>query len=83
MLAVISTVCETGVAIALIAGFKTRWAALGAAILLTIFALAMTISSTVKDPLDYSVFTAAAGAFLLATAPKYRLSVDAKLKINS
>jgi hypothetical protein len=49
----------------LLAGFQIRNAALGSAGLLTLFALAM-FSGDPKSPFDYSVFTAAFGAFTLA-----------------
>jgi uncharacterized membrane protein YphA (DoxX/SURF4 family) len=66
-LAVISTVLEIGVALTLLIGFEIQWVALSAFILLMLFAIAMTISSGVKEPLDYSVFAAAGAALLLAT----------------
>jgi putative oxidoreductase len=61
-----ATVAEITCGVALIAGFQLRWAALGSAILLFCFATAMAISLGVKPPLDYSVFSASAGALLLA-----------------
>lgn len=67
VLAVISTILEILFALALLFGFKTQLAALGAFALLTLFAIAMAISSGIKEPLDYSVFAAAAAALLLAT----------------
>lgn len=63
-------------AIMLIAGFWTRWAAIGSGILLLGFALAMTIALGIAAPLNYSVFTASAGSFLLSTLPAYRWSID-------
>jgi len=60
----------------LLIGYKTNYAALGAAILALLFALAMTWSFGIKEPLDYSVFAVSAGAFLLATMPSYRWSID-------
>lgn len=69
-LAVISTILELVFAVALLFGLKTQLAAIGTFILLMIFALAMTISSGIKEPLDYSVFAAAAAALSLATIKK-------------
>jgi hypothetical protein len=43
-----------------------RLAAFGSAILLALFATAMAISTGIKPPLDYSVFSASAAALLLA-----------------
>lgn len=75
-IAVASTVLETTIAIMLLTGFKTSYAALGAAILTLLFAIAMWYSFGVKEPLDYSVFAFSAGAFLLATLPNYKWSID-------
>ena len=61
-----ATAAEISCGVALIAGFQVRWAALASAVLLALFAAAMTISLGVKPPLDYSVFSASAGALLLA-----------------
>jgi uncharacterized membrane protein YphA (DoxX/SURF4 family) len=75
-IAVMATMLETGLAILLLLGFKTSYAAAGAGLLLLLFALAMTCSFGIKEPLDYSVFAASAGAFLLATVPFYKWSID-------
>jgi putative oxidoreductase len=61
-----ATVAEITCGVALIAGFQLRWAALASAILLFWFAMAMAISTGVKPPLDYSVFSASAAALLLS-----------------
>lgn len=74
--AVTSTVLETVIAMMLLVGFKTSYAALAAAILTLLFAIAMGFSFGVKEPLDYSVFAFSAGAFLLATMPYYKWSID-------
>lgn len=47
--------------------------------LLTLFALGMTVGTGVKSALNASVFAASAGAFVLATAHSYRWSLDALL----
>src|SRR5207249_11575308 len=60
-----ATVAELGPGIALISGFQPRWTALGSAVLLALFAIAMTISLGLRSPLDYSVFSASACALLL------------------
>ena len=74
--AIVSTVLETLFALMLIAGFKTRIAAIGATCLTLSFALSMSYSFGVKSPLDYSVFVDCAACFLLATFPAYRWSID-------
>ncbi len=61
-----ATVLELAFGVTLIAGVRLRWAARGAALLLALFATAMAISFGIKSPLDYSVFTASAGALVLA-----------------
>jgi putative oxidoreductase len=61
-----STAAELLLGIALILGLWLRWVALSSAILLFMFGMAMAISFGIKSPLDYSVFSASAGALLLA-----------------
>jgi putative oxidoreductase len=75
-IAIISTFLETLFAVLLLIGYQTRKTAIGASILTFLFALAMSYSLGIKDPLDYSVFVFSMGAFLLATADKYRWSLD-------
>ena len=61
----LATAAEVVVAAGLLIGWRLRWFALAAAVLLTLFATAMTAALGPKPPLDYSVWSAAAGAFLL------------------
>jgi putative oxidoreductase len=61
-----ATAAELLLGIALILGLWLRWVAFGTAILLFMFGTAMAISFGIKSPLDYSVFSASAGALLLA-----------------
>jgi len=61
-----ATVAETSLGILLILGLWPRWVALSAALLLAMFGTAMAISFGIKSPLDYSVFSASAGALLLS-----------------
>ena len=75
-IAVMSTIVEFILGILLIVGFKTNCASMAAAILTLIFALAMTLSFGLKEPLDYSVFVFCAAAFLLTTFSNYRWSID-------
>jgi putative oxidoreductase len=82
VIAILSTILETVFALMLLIGYKTRLAATGATFLTLLFALAMTYSFGVKDPLDYSVFAFSAAAFLLATMPQYRWSIDEVLLKN-
>jgi uncharacterized membrane protein YphA (DoxX/SURF4 family) len=72
-----ATFAEILLGFALVVGLFTRIAALLSGMILLLFALAMTIALGVKAPLDLSVFSASAGAFLLAAFGKYPLSADA------
>lgn len=75
-LAVASTLLEITLAILLLIGFKTKYAASGAGVLTLLFAIAMSYSFGIKEPLDYSVFAVSAAAFLLATLPASKWSID-------
>lgn len=61
-----ATAAELSLGVALILGVWPRWVALGSALLLALFGTAMAISFGIKSPMDYSVFSASAGAVLLA-----------------
>lgn len=61
-----ATAAELLLGIALVLGIWPRWVAIGTAILLALFGIAMAISFGIKSPMDYSVFSASAGAVLLA-----------------
>jgi uncharacterized membrane protein YphA (DoxX/SURF4 family) len=80
--AVMATVAETLFGVLLVVGWKTRITALLSGVLLTVFALAMTMALGVKSPLNASVFSAAGGALLLAVYPDYPLSLDELLQRN-
>jgi len=69
-LAMIATCAEVLLGLCLIVGWQTRVAAWGAGILLTTFAITMAAALGFKAPLDFSVFSAAGGAFLLASCWK-------------
>jgi hypothetical protein len=71
-LAWMSTVLETALGVALLLGVFPRLVAAMSGILLLLFALAMTLALGIKAPLDASVFTALAGAFLLSVVPDDR-----------
>lgn len=65
-LAVAATIAECVIGVALLAGFRLRWTAFAAALLLALFGTAMALSAGIKSPLDYSVFSASAAALLLS-----------------
>jgi len=73
----IVTFAETIFAIMLFLGYQTRTFALLSGLMLLAFALGMTIGTGIKSALDASVFSASAGAFLLATMREYSWSLDA------
>ena len=66
LLAWMATLGEVVLAGCLLAGWRLRLAAFLSGCLLLSFALTMTVASGLKSPLDYSVFSASAAAFLLA-----------------
>jgi uncharacterized membrane protein YphA (DoxX/SURF4 family) len=72
-----ATSLETAFGVALIAGLQVRWAAFGSAALLAWFAIAMAATAGLKSPLDYSVFSASAGALLLARSAPRRAAARA------
>ena len=61
-----ATIAELFFGVALIAGLWRVWVALGSAALLILFGTAMAVSFGIKSPLDYSVFSAASAALLVA-----------------
>lgn len=63
-----ATIAEIVLGVALVLGIWPRWVAWSSALLLALFAMAMTLSLGIKRPLDYSVFSASACAVLLAIA---------------
>jgi uncharacterized membrane protein YphA (DoxX/SURF4 family) len=76
VLAWTSTCAEILLGLALILGAFTRIAALLSGLLLLVFALCMTLALGLEAPLSLSVFSASAGAFLLATCAEYSWSID-------
>ena len=63
----LATLAELSFGFALILGVWLREAAYGSAVLLGLFALAMTFSLGIKAPLNYSVFVDAGAAWLLGS----------------
>src|SRR5215831_3275691 len=72
----IVTLTEVACGLALIVGFQTRRVAVGSGLMLLAFALGMIMGSGIKAPLNYSVFSASAGALLLATSAHAPWSID-------
>jgi len=71
-LAVLATVAELSLGLALVVGFQLARTALAASVLLAVFGIAMAISLGPQSPLDYSVFSASAGALLLSSSSRRR-----------
>jgi len=65
-----ATTCEVILAIGLLIGWRLSRVAVAAGLLLTTFAVAMAVALGPKSPLDYSVPSAAATAFLLAAVSR-------------
>ena len=62
-----STLLEVLLAVGLLVGVRLRAVALATGVLLSVFAVTMTVALGPEPPLSYSVWSAAAGAFLLAS----------------
>jgi uncharacterized membrane protein YphA (DoxX/SURF4 family) len=75
-LAITATCAEALLGLCLVIGWHTRIAALLSGILLILFGVTMAVALGVKAPLDFSVFSAAGGAFLLATCTEFPFGVD-------
>ena len=75
-LAITATCAEALLGICLVIGWHTRVAALLSGILLILFGVTMAVALGVKAPLDFSVFSAAGGAFLLAACTEFPFGVD-------
>src|SRR6516225_5848277 len=71
-----ATIAETLFGILLIAGFKIQMASVFSGLLLLSFAIGMVTGLGIKTPFDYSVFSAAAAAFLLAFWEPDRFTLD-------
>ena len=70
------TLAEMACGLALLVGFQTRRVAVVSGLMLLAFALGMTMGFGIKAPFNFSVFSASAGAFLLATSASDPLSLD-------
>jgi uncharacterized membrane protein YphA (DoxX/SURF4 family) len=71
-----ATVAELLCGVLLIAGFKIRVVSVLSGLLLLSFAIGMATGLGLKAPLDYSVFSAAGAAFLLALWQPDKFTLD-------
>lgn len=78
-LAVLATIAEITLAVALLLGVRLQLAALGAALLLGIYGASMMISLPAAEQFHYNVFVLGAGMLTLATLARSPLTVDAAL----
>lgn len=76
VIAIFSTAAEVSIGLMLLVGYQIQKTSLCASVLTLLFAVAMSISYGIKEPLDYSVFAFSAGAFLLSTFPRHQWSFD-------
>jgi uncharacterized membrane protein YphA (DoxX/SURF4 family) len=76
-LAWVVTVAETVLGVLLLVGLYARMAALLSGVLLLLFALSMALALGLKAPLNFSVFSASAGALLLSVCDRFPWSLDA------
>jgi uncharacterized membrane protein YphA (DoxX/SURF4 family) len=74
-LAVLATIGETVFGLTMLLGIQIRWAAVGSAVLLFLFATAMTISGL--SQFSYGVYMICAGAAVLSVIDASFLSLDA------
>lgn len=75
-----ATILEALLGVFLILGYKTKQTAFCSGVLLLLFGIGMTLNMHIKYPLDYSVFSACFGAFLLAYQPEGKWSLDHLLR---
>lgn len=75
-LGMIATAAEIVFAICLITGFRTELFAKLSGCLLLAFAVSMSLSTGIKGAFDFSVFSAAAGAFALGLMKEKYLELD-------
>ncbi|HET8839684.1 MAG TPA: DoxX family protein [Flavobacteriaceae bacterium] len=71
-----ATILEAVLGIFLIIGFKMKSTAILSGLLLLLFGIGMVCNLPAKTVLDFSVFSACFGAFLLAFQPRIKFSVD-------
>lgn len=73
---IVATGAEIFLALLLLIGLKTEWAARLSGALLLLFAFSMTFSTGIKGVFDYSVLSAAAAAFALSLIKEKYLELD-------
>lgn len=79
ILAIIATSLEIVFSLLLLIGYKTKMISFASGLLLTLFAVSMTIALGIKPTFDYSVWISASACFLLGTLTGNSYSLDAYL----
>ncbi len=79
-LAILATIAESVLGLALLIGLRIKLASRLSALLLLLFGTAMSISLPLDQPFGYAVFVLAAGAALLSHSDASVVSVDAAIK---
>nr|WP_295921953.1 DoxX family membrane protein [uncultured Dyadobacter sp.] len=75
-----ATIAEVVLGICLIAGFRTKWMGLGAALITFTFGVFMIASLGIGAPFQYPVFVFTGAGLLLSGQDNFKWSVDAYLK---
>lgn len=76
LIGMIATAAEVIFGFCLMVGFKTELIAKLSGVLLLLFALSMTFSTGIKGALDFSVYSASAGAFALSLIKEKNWELD-------
>lgn len=79
-MAILASIAELTFGVLLILGLYLKWVSLGSGILTLCFAFCMMLAFGIHAPLNYSVFTVSAAAFLLANVSNYQWSLDKLIK---
>lgn len=79
----IATVVELVIAVLLIIGYKTKYAALVSSLLTLTFILFMSTSIGIQRPINFGVFTATTASFLLFRIGVYKWSIDSLIEKKS
>lgn len=78
-LAWIDTIVEVFLGFALIIGLRLKLVSILSGLVLLAFAITMSVAIGIGAPFAYSVFTASAGAFLLASCHSSRWTLDSRM----
>jgi putative oxidoreductase len=80
IMGLVATIAEATIAVLLIIGFKTRYAAIASCLLTATFILFMCTSVGIQKPINFGVFTASTASLLLSYIRQYEWSFDNAIK---